>query len=82
MEDEKGRDDKILAVPVKDPRFDEMKDINDVPKHILKEIAEFFETYKHLEPGKWVKVKEWKNAEEAKKAILHGVELYKKEFGK
>jgi len=82
MEDEKGRDDKILAVPVKDPRFKDFKDISDVPEHILKEIAEFFETYKRLEPGKWVKVKEWKNAEEAKKAIMHGIELYKKEFGK
>lgn len=81
MEDEKGKDDKIIAVPVKDPRFDEIKDIEDLPKHMLKEIAEFFETYKRLEPGKWVKVKEWKGANEAKKAIKHAMELYKREFG-
>lgn len=81
MEDEKGMDDKIIAVPVKDPRFNEVKDINDVPKHLLREIAEFFETYKRLEPGKWVKVRDWKNADEAKKVIVKGMKLYKKKFG-
>ena len=81
MEDEKGQDDKILAVPVKDPRFKDWKDVSDVPEHILKEIAEFFETYKRLEPGKWVKVKEWKGAEEAKKAIRRAMDMYKEKFG-
>jgi len=82
MEDEKGRDDKIVGVPVSDPRFKEINDIQDLPSHIVKEIAEFFETYKRLEPGKWVKVKEWKRREEALKAIQRGMELYKKEFKK
>jgi len=82
MEDEKGRDDKIVGVPVSDPRFKEINDIQDLPSHIVKEIAEFFETYKRLEPGKWVKVKEWKGREEALKAIQRGMELYKKEFKK
>ncbi|RLG55083.1 MAG: inorganic diphosphatase, partial [Candidatus Hydrothermarchaeota archaeon] len=55
MEDEKGIDDKILAVPVDDPRFSHVKDIEDISQHILKEITHFFEMYKALEPEKWVK---------------------------
>jgi len=43
----------------------------------LKEIQEFFETYKRLEPHKWVKIKEWKNAEEAAKIVSHAMEKYK-----
>jgi len=77
MEDEKGVDDKILAVPVEDPRFDNVKDIEDISEHILKEIVHFFEMYKALEPGKWVKVKGWFNAEKAKKIIMDAIQLYK-----
>mgnify|MGYP000041108996 CR=1 FL=1 len=71
MEDEKGMDEKLIAVPAEkiDPRFKEIKDIKDLPKHYLEEIKHFFEHYKELEPGKWVKIKEWKNAEEAKEFI-------------
>jgi len=82
MEDEKGKDDKIIAVPVKDPRFKEVKDVKDLPEHIVKEIVEFLETYKRLEPGKWVKVKEVKGANEAKEVIKRGMELYEQKFGK
>jgi inorganic pyrophosphatase len=81
MEDEKGTDDKIVAIPVKDPRFNEIEDMNDIPEHVRKEINEFFETMKKLEPGKWVKVKEWKNADEAKKTIKKAMSLYKQKFG-
>ena len=80
LEDEKGEDSKILSVPINDPRFKEFKDIKDVPKHLLKEIQEFFETYKRLEPKKWAKFKEWKNAKEAKKIINFALKLYKKTF--
>ena len=80
LEDEKGEDSKILSVPINDPRFKEFKDIKDVPKHLLKEIQEFFETYKRLEPKKWAKFKEWKNAKEAKKVINFALKLYKKKF--
>ena len=67
MEDEKGQDEKLLAVPVEkiDPRFAHIQDIKDLPKSILDEIKHFFEHYKELEPGKWVKVKEWKGKQEA-----------------
>lgn len=54
MEDEKGRDPKILAVPIQDPRFAGVQDLSDTHPHVLKEIQEFFETYKRLEPRKWV----------------------------
>ncbi len=62
MEDEKGIDNRILAVPVEkiDPRFKEIQDIAHLPEHWKKEIKEFWESYKKLEPGKWVKLKELK----------------------
>ena len=65
VEDEKGEDDKILSTPVNDARFDGYQDISDVHPHQLKEIQEFFETYKRLEPRKWAKFKEWKNAQKS-----------------
>jgi inorganic pyrophosphatase len=77
MEDEKGEDPKILSVPVSDPRFNGIHDIEDVHPHKLKEIQEFFETYKRLEPHKFVKFKAWKNAEEAKKIIEYAMNLFK-----
>ena len=82
MEDEKGEDPKILSVPINDPSFDGIRDIKDVHPHELKEIQEFFETYKRLEPHKWVKFKTWKNADEAKKIIEYSINIYKKKFKK
>jgi len=76
MEDEEGEDPKILSVPVSDPRFDGFKDVSDVHPHKLREIQEFFEVYKRLEPKKWVKFKAWKNAEEAKKIVNYSINLY------
>lgn len=78
MKDEKGADEKILAVPVDDSRYDEMTSMETVPKHILKEISHFFEQYKALEKGKWVKVEGWKNAEEAKRMIKASMKAFKK----
>ena len=80
MEDEEGEDPKILSVPVRDPRFEGFHDITDVHPHKLREIQEFFEVYKRLEPHKWVKFKAWKNAQEAKKIINYSINLYKKKF--
>ena len=77
MEDEKGLDDKILAVPVHDPRFNHIKDIQDISQHTLKEITHFFEMYKALEPNKWVKIKGWLRAKEAKEKIKKAIQLYK-----
>lgn len=78
MEDEQGEDPKILSVPMSDPRFDGIRDIKDVHPHTLREIQEFFETYKRLEPHKFVKFKAWKDVEEAKKAIICAINLFKK----
>jgi inorganic pyrophosphatase len=80
MEDEAGEDPKILSVPVDDPRFNGINDIKDVHPHELKEIQEFFETYKRLEPKKWVKFKMWRNTKEAQKIVNYATKLYKKKF--
>ena len=66
-EDEKGEDEKIIAVPTEkvDPRLKEIKDLEDVPEHLKKEIEYYYAHYKDLEKGKWVKVKRWGNKKEA-----------------
>ncbi len=77
LEDESGEDPKILSVPISDPRFDGILDIKDVHPHRLKEIQEFFETYKRLEPSKFVNFKAWENAETARKIIQYAMEKFK-----
>ncbi|WP_124727298.1 inorganic diphosphatase [Staphylospora marina] len=64
MSDDKGQDEKLLAVPTDDPRFNEVKSLNDVPPHILKEIAHFFQVYKDLE-NKETHIVGWKDADYA-----------------
>ena len=76
IQDEKGIDPKILSVLENDARFKGYKDVSDVHKHELKEIEEFFETYKRLEPHKWTKIKGWKNAAEAMEIVLNAMENY------
>ena len=78
IEDEHGDDPKILSVLVNDARFEGYNDINDVHGHNLKEIQEFYETYKRLEPHKWVKFKEWQNAEGAKEIVNYSINKFKK----
>jgi inorganic pyrophosphatase len=81
--DEEGEDAKVVAVPVPkvDPSFSDVKDIGNVPQHIQDQIKHFFEHYKELEKGKYVKVKSWENKESAKKKISEAMERYKKESG-
>jgi len=76
IEDEKGEDPKILSVLVDDARFEGIKDIKDIHEHRLREIQEFFETYKRLEPHKWVKVKEWRNAEAAAELVQYAASKF------
>jgi inorganic pyrophosphatase len=78
IEDEKGEDPKILSVLVNDARFEGYRDITDVHKHKLVEIQEFFETYKRLEPSKWVRFKEWRNGEEAMKIVNYSIKKFNK----
>ncbi len=79
MEDESGIDEKLLAVPTSkiDPTFDEIKDLDDVPAHTLAKIKNFFETYKMLEPNKWVKVKEFQNKAAATKILQDAIDNVK-----
>ena len=76
IEDERGEDPKILSVLVNDARFEGYHEITDVHKHKLREIQEFFETYKRLEPRKWVKFKEWRKSSKAKKIVKQAMDLY------
>ena len=69
MTDEKGGDDKVLAVPADDPRVT-MTDLDDVPPHLLLEIQHFFETYKDLEPEKSVEGATWVGREDAEAEII------------
>lgn len=75
MEDESGKDEKIIAVPSEksDPMFGVMKDLGDISEHVKAKIKHFFEHYKELEPGKWVKISDWKGKKEAMAAILEGI---------
>ena len=80
MEDEAGDDTKILAAPIDKltPLYSGIRKPQDLPASTLAQISHFFEHYKDLEPGKWVKVIGWVGAEEAKREILDGVKCYKK----
>jgi inorganic pyrophosphatase len=76
MIDTGDKDDKILGVPVDDPRFKDVNDIEDLPEHLLDEIQHFFAEYKKLQ-GKKTEVLGWKGKEEALKAIERSIQLYK-----
>lgn len=78
MEDEKGRDEKLLAVVNKDPLYSHINDMNDIPKHVLKEISQFFETYKLLEKEKWSKVGSWHDKKDSFELIEQSKQHYQK----
>jgi len=78
LEDEKGDDPKILAVPVGDPRYNGCKDTSDVQRHRLVEIQEFFNVYKRLEPRKWVRCRGWRGASGARRIVSHAINEYAK----
>ena len=65
MSDEAGGDAKVIAVPYKDPRWQHIQDVNDIPEQTRKEIEHFFARYKDLEPGKFVNIDGWGDAAEA-----------------
>ncbi len=79
MTDEAGEDAKLIVVPVDklSPATAFMKGLSDVPQNLLDQIKHFFEHYKALETGKWVKVEGWAGIEEAHKEIVDGVKNYK-----
>jgi inorganic pyrophosphatase len=79
MEDEGGGDEKIIAVPVPKltKRYENVHNYTDLPQITLDQIQHFFEHYKDLEPGKWVKLKGWGDAAMAKKLIVEAIERAK-----
>ena len=81
MTDEAGEDGKVLAVPIDKilSLYSQWKKPEDLNPFRLKTIAHFFEHYKDLEEGKWVKVQGWEGPESAKKEIMDGMANYKQE---
>jgi inorganic pyrophosphatase len=79
MTDEAGEDAKIVAVPHDKltTLYSNVKTLQDLPEITLKQIEHFFEHYKDLEKGKWVKVAGWGDVEEARAEILKAAETYK-----
>ena len=80
MEDEAGVDGKVLAVPTEKilPTHSHLKSVDDVHELVLKSISHFFEHYKDLEKGKWVKVLGWQGIDAARKEITDGIANYGK----
>jgi inorganic pyrophosphatase len=79
MQDDGGADEKIIAVPSSKltKRYVDVMNYTDLPKITLEQIQHFFEHYKDLEPGKWVKLDGWGDADEAKRMIVEAIERAK-----
>ena len=83
MDDEAGGDSKLLAVPIDKilPIYTHWQKPEDINQMRLKAIQHFFEHYKDLEAGKWVKVKGWEGPESAKEEIRVGIQTYRNQAG-
>jgi inorganic pyrophosphatase len=79
MLDKGEPDDKVLAVPVRNPLYESYRQLEDVPPHYLKEVAHFFSVYKDLE-GVRVEPIGWESAEAAHEAIRYSMKLYREKF--
>ena len=80
MSDEGGGDTKLLAVPIDKatPLYRHVETVRDLPELVISQITHFFQHYKDLEPGKWVKIDGWGSPEEARREIQASVKRYKK----
>lgn len=80
MEDEKGMDEKIIAVPSAklNSSFENVESYQELPKILIEQIKHFFEHYKDLEKGKWVKVQDFADADRAKSIISAAIDNYQK----
>ena len=78
MSDESGQDTKLIAVPHEklSVLYKDVQEHTDLPALLIQQIEHFFENYKDLEPGKWVKVDGWDNADAARKEVLKSIEAY------
>ena len=79
MEDNAGQDEKIIAVPSArlTRRYEKVADVTDMPDITLQQIEHFFEHYKDLEPGKWVKIGDWQGTDVARRLIAESIERAK-----
>ncbi|MCB1453980.1 MAG: inorganic diphosphatase [Rhizobiaceae bacterium] len=79
MEDNAGMDEKVLAVPSSHltKRYESVTNFSDLPGITLKQIEHFFEHYKDLEPGKWVKIGDWRDAATARQMIVDAIDRAK-----
>ncbi len=80
MQDDGGEDEKIIAVPSRKltQRYNRVENYTDLPEITISQIQHFFEHYKDLEPGKWVKIVRWGDRAEAERLINEGIERYNK----
>lgn len=78
--DSDEQDNKILAVPANDPRFEKINTLSNLPPHYKKEIANFWENYAELQPDKKIKIKGWSNKQVALRMINKAIGDYKKKF--
>jgi len=80
MDDEAGGDEKLIAVPHDklSPLYKDIQDVEDIPSLLKDQVQHFFENYKTLEPGKWVKLKGWKDAAAARASIEKSVAAFEK----
>jgi inorganic pyrophosphatase len=76
MEDNAGQDEKIIAVPSShlSKRYEDVMEYSDIPQITLQQIEHFFEHYKDLEPGKWVKIDDWHGSKDAQRLIVAAIE--------
>ena len=83
-EDEEGGDAKLVAVPKAkiDPAFADIETMDDLPDYLKNKVKHFYENYKTIEPGKWVKVTGWRSKEDAIKEVETCIDRYKKHFKK
>jgi inorganic pyrophosphatase len=79
MEDDAGGDEKVIAVPSAKltRRYERIKSYQDLPEITIEQIRHFFQHYKDLEPNKWVKIRGWGNADEARRLIVEAIERAK-----
>lgn len=78
LEDSGEEDNKIIAVPADDPRFDQIKDLNNLPVHTKREIKNFWENYVELQPDKKIKIRGWSGKEKAHEIIIASIKDYQK----
>jgi len=80
MDDGGEKDDKVIAVPTEDPRYDHIEDLADITDQTKAEVSEFFDTYKNLEAGKAAETLGWEDKQAALDAIEHSQDLYDETF--